>query len=104
MRYICPVCGFADLENPPRDHVICPSCGTQFGYDDVTRSYEKLRDAWVSRGARWFSGYPPPLWNPWRQLAEARLFPFSVEVHLSQSFVAYGASVAQAPEIFVHFQ
>ena len=109
MRYICPVCGFDGLEFPPKNHTICPSCGTEFDYDDVTCSHKQLRDAWIARGAHWFYGPTRPyLWNPWRQLAEARLanaIPFIAEVHLSQSFVAYGSvSVAENPEMLIHFQ
>lgn len=28
---------------------------------------------WIAGGARWFFGNPPPYWNPWMQLIEARL-------------------------------
>jgi hypothetical protein len=108
MYYSCPVCGFGGLEFPPKDHAICPCCGTQFDYDDVTRSHEELRDSWIARGPRWFYGHAPYLWNPWRQLTEAGLayaIPFTAEVHLSQSFVAYGSmSTGQNPGLFVHFQ
>ena len=36
MTFICPVCGWNDLEQDPsmKTHEICPCCGTQFGYDD----------------------------------------------------------------------
>ena len=41
-RYICPVCGYAYLEEPPRDEKgrpsfdICDCCGIEFGYEDCT--------------------------------------------------------------------
>jgi predicted RNA-binding Zn-ribbon protein involved in translation (DUF1610 family) len=39
--YTCPVCGFQGLSEPAYDEhyctffEICPSCGTEFGYDDA---------------------------------------------------------------------
>lgn len=93
MYYACPVCGFAKMENPPEDHFICPCCGTQFGYDDVAHSYEQLREAWISSGARWFNGLPPLTWNPWQQLAAAGLsyaVPFFGHLEWHSNFVEGG--------------
>jgi hypothetical protein len=55
---------------PATDHRICPSCGTEFGYDDAGRSHEELRQIWVENGARWWSPVDPtpPGWNPREQL------------------------------------
>jgi len=44
--FSCPVCGYNDPALPPfgeewRDE-ICPSCGSQFGYDDANTSHEDL--------------------------------------------------------------
>jgi hypothetical protein len=66
---ICPVCGFR-MRYPARDWHICPCCGTEFGYEDVGRTYEQLRVAWFERGAHWWSPVePPPVgWNPIEQL------------------------------------
>jgi hypothetical protein len=77
----CPVCGFGGLHQPARNEKgggsfeICPSCGTEFGYHDTTRSDEELRHAWVQAGARWHSRSrpPPPDWDPYRQLRQAGL-------------------------------
>lgn len=83
MHYTCPVCGYPDLENPPEDHLICPSCGTQFGYDDVGHSYAELRKMWVASGAEWFLARPPLAWNPWLQLIMAGFsydLPFRVDM------------------------
>ena len=68
--YLCPVCGYDELSAPPADHTICPSCGTEFGYDDVATSHEELRTRWLATGARWwYSGAPPPPnWNPYQQV------------------------------------
>lgn len=69
MKYVCPVCGYPNLESEPANHEICPSCGTQFGYDDYLRSYESLRNEWFAKGAKWFlEGYKPKNWNPYLQL------------------------------------
>jgi hypothetical protein len=80
MNYRCPICGYPNLIAPPKDYMICPSCGTEFGnddanYDSPAEAYRELRSAWLRRGAPWFSHYtpPPPSWDPYRQLAEAEL-------------------------------
>jgi hypothetical protein len=73
----CPVCGYPDLAEPPRDETglstftICPSCGTEFGYDDATLSHQALRDAWKNSGMKWWSAgcKPPPGWDPVVQVA-----------------------------------
>jgi predicted RNA-binding Zn-ribbon protein involved in translation (DUF1610 family) len=72
----CPVCGFSGLSDPPYDaqgcasFEICPSCGTEFGYDDSTRSHTELRQAWVNSGFPWRSQAvsPPSDWNAQEQL------------------------------------
>lgn len=75
-KYLCPVCGYDQLETPPKDEFgcstfeICPCCGTEFGYDDSNKSYLELRKEWVNAGAKWFSDYNRPSegWNPYKQL------------------------------------
>jgi hypothetical protein len=71
--YECPVCGFPGLEEPPEDFVICPSCGTEFGYHDHTRTHAQLRHQWVRAGAQWHSQVDerPTGWNPWIQLIDS---------------------------------
>jgi hypothetical protein len=69
--YTCPVCYFGGLAEAPQEYNICDCCGTEFGSDDELRSHEQLRSEWTARGARWFFHDPPPLWNPWQQLANA---------------------------------
>jgi hypothetical protein len=83
-RYLCPVCGYPDLVEPPWTNdqgsdEICASCGTHFGYDDAAggdaaereAAYRQLRDTWQASGCRWFSPrVPPPSgWDPMTQLA-----------------------------------
>ncbi len=55
MTYICPICGYDDLEEPPYDndgdpsYEICSCCGFQYGFDDLDREYdfEQYRQKWV---------------------------------------------------------
>lgn len=48
--YTCPVCDYPALLAPPRDYMICPQCGTEFGADDFTVSHAELRAAWIAAG------------------------------------------------------
>lgn len=70
MKYYCPVCLYPNLPFAPKDHNICPCCGTEFGYDDVSRKWEDLREQWISSGAKWFSDSTPmpPGWDAYTQL------------------------------------
>jgi hypothetical protein len=79
MTYTCPVCGYSQMPGPPENYTICPSCGTQFGYDDASRSHRTLRNEWLLSGAPWFSSFTHPdvLWNGFRQVYESGL-PFDV--------------------------
>jgi len=78
MVNICPVCGY-QMRLPPIDFHICPSCGTEFGYDDAGRTHADLRSQWLDGGAQWWStDTPPPAnWNPYVQLENliVGLFP-----------------------------
>ncbi len=67
---LCPVCGY-EMEAPPRDYRICPSCGTEFGVHDVNASIEELREAWIKTGPKWWSTTDPQPegWDPYAQLA-----------------------------------
>jgi hypothetical protein len=83
--YVCPVCGYDRLEDPPWDNEspsddICPSCGTQFGYHDATGGdaayrqvrHRELRERWIARGMPWHSRGvmdPPDGWDPRQQVA-----------------------------------
>ncbi len=68
--YICPVCGYDQLEDPPRDYNICESCGTEFGYHDANISHAELRRRWIVEGALWHDRRipPPSHWDPVTQL------------------------------------
>lgn len=76
--FVCPVCGYNDPASPSfgdewQDE-ICPSCGTQFGYDDANTSHSDLRQRWIGSGARWWSRNPAPVhFNGIEQLRQAGL-------------------------------
>jgi len=84
VTFLCPVCGYPDLPEEPwcdgsSSDEICPSCGTQFGYDDAAGGdasrraavHRELRTRWIERGMRWFStSTPKPIeWEPLDHLA-----------------------------------
>ena len=93
MSFPCPVCGYKKLTEPPRNFSICPSCGTEFGYDDAKRSHAELRTRWIEAGGQWFSRatHPPQNWNPFRQLAEGGLA--HIELTASAATVSRGGFV-----------
>jgi predicted RNA-binding Zn-ribbon protein involved in translation (DUF1610 family) len=47
--FTCPVCGDNHIDEPSYDrtgcanYTICPSCGTEFSYDDANSAYAQLR-------------------------------------------------------------
>jgi hypothetical protein len=72
----CPVCGYPNLQELPEDSFeICPSCGTEFGYQDATSSHAELRRRWMKRGAQWHSRsvQRPQDWDAKRQVMKAGL-------------------------------
>jgi hypothetical protein len=68
--YTCPVCGYSRLEEPPKNFSICPSCGTEFEYDDAFLSHAQLRAMWLQRGPTWWSTVDPcpDDWDPLLQV------------------------------------
>ena len=68
-QYICPVCGYGRLTEPPENHAICPSCGTHFAYHDMGSSHAFLHQEWVSAGCPWFSQttVEPDGWAAYRE-------------------------------------
>jgi hypothetical protein len=83
MKHTCPVCGWPNLHEPPRNaeggasFELCPSCGFEFGFDDDDQglSYETARARWIAAGMAWWSSsrLPPLNWNPARQLIDSGL-------------------------------
>jgi hypothetical protein len=81
--FMCPVCFFENMPDPPAHYNICPCCGTEFENDDEFRTHAQLRDYWISKGAKWFFNDPPPMWNAWEQLTRASVpLPFTVQIAL----------------------
>ena len=96
MTYRCPICAY-DMPFPPKDDNICSCCGTEFGYDDVSKSHAQIAEEWIEKGAKWFSSYvhPPRNWNPWMQLIGGNLsyrVPWLANLRVS-STVSYVESV-----------
>jgi hypothetical protein len=73
-NYLCPVCGYA-MDEPPSSFNVCPSCGTEFGVNDVNASIPELRQAWIEIGPKWWSvtDKQPENWDPFQQLANLGL-------------------------------
>ena len=79
MKYICPVCGYPELNKPPYggspdpSYEICNSCGFEFGYDDHSEgfTFQQWRQKWIEGGMVWWSTYrkPPENWNPAEQVS-----------------------------------
>jgi hypothetical protein len=82
-QYFCPVCGYPGLyeaswSDDSGSFEICPSCGTEFGYDDAAGGdlarrqviHTRLREEWRKSGCRWWSSgrLPPQDWDPEEQL------------------------------------
>jgi hypothetical protein len=67
--HMCPVCGYGRLSEPSLNFTICPSCGTEFEYDDAFASHAQLRIAWLRGGAQWWSPVDPrpDNWDPYLQ-------------------------------------
>jgi hypothetical protein len=76
MKFTCYVCGYPELDHPPRDENgsatfdICSCCGVEFGYEDATEeSLMRYRERWILNGAKWFEEeYKPSDWNLREQL------------------------------------
>jgi hypothetical protein len=81
--YICPVCGYERMPDPPVNFNICPCCGTEFELDDLDTTYAALRQRWIAAGCPWFDALEekPAGWNPNRQLINL-LYTSSARNHL----------------------
>lgn len=81
MLFTCSVCGYPGLDEQPYDSLgcpsynICPSCGTEFGYDDSSNAHAVLRADWINAGMIWWSTSTtqPHRWDPLSQLKNAEL-------------------------------
>lgn len=70
MKYVCLVCNYEGLFEPPYDESgigsdeICPCCGFQFGYDDYPNKEAGItqwRENWIKGGCKWFSNSRKPI-------------------------------------------
>ena len=64
--YKCPVCSYPYLEEDPAGltYEICPSCGTEFGYDEPD-DYPELTQKWIDNGGKfWSDFYNQATWRP----------------------------------------
>ena len=73
--FVCPVCGFNELWDPPYSasgggsNEICWSCGYEYGWTDDSQGvdHRSYRQDWVAKGMPWWAGdrHPQPAgWNP----------------------------------------
>jgi|SRR6185295_3465867 len=58
--YVCPVCGYPQLEDPPSRYEICPCCQTQFENDDEFSTRKALRDEWIGKGMKFWATWELP--------------------------------------------
>jgi hypothetical protein len=76
-KYICPICGYPNLLEPPCDpsgaasFEICPCCGGELGYNNATiKGLEIYRNQWLATGAHWFDESLRPVnWDIQKQLS-----------------------------------
>src|SRR5690349_14160194 len=85
LKNMCPVCGY-EMDDPPRDYNVCPSCGTEFGLHDANAAISELRASWLSSGPTWWSTTDPQPAN-WEPLEQARrvINPIAGEIDFSVS-------------------
>jgi len=79
-KFICPVCGFEGLKEPPYTEnnepsfEICPCCGFEFGFNnkediDLEKNHQAYRENWIRNGAKWFlPQFMPKDWQLEKQL------------------------------------
>lgn len=80
-KYICPVCGYPNLDEQSMDENgrpsfdICDCCGIEFGYEDCTAtSIAEFRDKWIKSGGQWFcENEKPDNWDIKEQLSNINI-------------------------------
>jgi hypothetical protein len=82
-KYVCYVCGYPNLDEPPRgldgnipSFDICDCCGIEFGYEDTTKeNILKYRQKWIGTGGEWFcKELCPENWDMKEQLKNIGVF------------------------------
>jgi hypothetical protein len=75
-NYLCLVCGYNGLKEPPYDkhgapsYEICPCCGFEFGFEEQGNMVH-FRKEWIKKGAQWFTPVAKPVpWDFKKQLAK----------------------------------
>ncbi|BCG59454.1 hypothetical protein [Paenibacillus sp. URB8-2] len=98
--YICHVCGYPELNEPPwgingesSSFNICPCCGFEYGYDDCQlEAYEKNKQKWINSGAKWFDeDIKPGGWSIDTQLKNIKMIP----QHLLPNHLKIGGGITQ---------
>ena len=109
-KYLCPVCGYADLIRPPSNQMLCPSCGTQFGRHDLFYTYDELRLRWQTAspmGPVWHSTVVPrPVGWDWQaQLRRVEQYSGSrtSEVYVSRLFDPNSAAVSRPRSLIADY-
>lgn len=87
MSYICPVCGYPELEAPPENFEICACCGTEFALDDDTKSHKQLMGEWILNDTPWFSDDTPKPWG-WSAFAQLSAAGLIGPITISHSVVS----------------
>jgi len=81
-KYICPICGYDELEKIPYyggdcpSYEICECCGFEYGFDDGSEghTFTTYRRKWILEGAEWFvSNSKSNNWDLEKQLANINL-------------------------------
>ncbi|MBD7912472.1 hypothetical protein [Clostridium cibarium] len=76
-KYTCHVCGYPNLDEPPRgidgkipSFDICDCCGVEFGYEDTSEAnIIRYRQKWIEAGGEWFCKEMKPAdWDMKKQL------------------------------------
>src|SRR5689334_9388215 len=95
LKNVCPVCGF-EMDDPPRNFNICPSCVTEFGLHDFNATISELRAAWLANGPIWWSKFDqqPEDWQPLEQLKRV-MQPISSHMELALSAPSVSGSYIQ---------
>ncbi|TDM04204.1 hypothetical protein [Macrococcus carouselicus] len=106
IKYICPVCGYDQIESQPYDiygngsHDICDCCGFEFGYSEdfevshksiklpyssLDWAFSRYREAWLENGAEIFmEEYYPSEFNKngyvKKDILESQLLRINIKV------------------------
>lgn len=96
-KYICPICGYDELDEPAYgengepSYNICPCCCFEYGVDDscgyksLEEDFNDYRGEWIKEGCQWFQvDKKPKNWNPLKQLQNLNLSQKQIESYFSE--------------------